>query len=870
MIRRGALGLVTSLLAATLACSSGGASSSGGGGDGPDNGNGGSVGGSGQAKGGSAGGGSSSGTAGKGGPSAGSSGAGTTGTAGTSGTGNASGGSTQPASPIPMPPAVELPPADMSGALRWSDPKTWPNNTVPPAGATVVVPTGKTILLDVVTPNLKSVTINGTLVGDQEKDIGITADWILVKEGRFQIGTTEKPFTRSAVITLTGNSPNDTNEPGMGNKLLGVLNGVLELHGAPVTAAWTQLDADAAVGATSVTLASEPGWKAGDKLVIATSSPNRDEYDVVTVASATGKQVSFKEALKFKHVGTTVTPVPGVTVDTRTEIGLLTHNIVVKGDDSSVTSKIGGHAMFMATPNKGSTVQITNTEFTAMGQFNNLGRYPVHFHVMQANCKGCYIKSSAVHDTVQRGIVVHDSSVTVEDNVIFNTVGHNVIVETPTTEGALLNHNLALVNRPPTPAFTEDTLVSQNDKCASNFWMKSTRNRVTNNVSAGAFSAGFIYDGSPSTPAYFSDNRAHAAMDGGCDAFPTGAGFTAILNREGDATDVLQNFTVYHSKQGYWPELEKEPRATEITKPIIMKNLVAYENDIAVFGRGPGNKSVLEKPFIIGGAGVFNQYGGDQTLIEPTFVNTKGSAVTGHDTTPNVASFTLIMPKFINAPKIVPDLMSWMVYMDDMSVPKGAYVSSVVPFHAAPECTSVSFGEGKEGTFFKCPRRYGYTELDIRDLAAPSTPLHDKMKITRSDGLNFYSLGYQGGEIKWVGGNRGYSAIFDAGLSYNVDTVSAKGYALRLADRELEAPNSKILAETATLQVSVNVNGPPKSVFRKGTGSNPDTTGGAADALKSVGSKADLEAAPLTSYFYDASAKKVWVQISPRWVSIVP
>jgi hypothetical protein len=44
---------------------------------------------------------------------------------------------------------------------RWSDPATWPDNTVPAAGEQVTIASGKQVILDVSPPALGGITLNG-------------------------------------------------------------------------------------------------------------------------------------------------------------------------------------------------------------------------------------------------------------------------------------------------------------------------------------------------------------------------------------------------------------------------------------------------------------------------------------------------------------------------------------------------------------------------------------------------------------------------------------------------------------------------------------------------------------------------------------
>ena len=85
----------------------------------------------------------------------------------------------------------------VSGVLRWSDRKTW-GGELPGAGAQVVVPAGKTILLDIATPSLGALSIEGTLRFD-DRNVALTASSINVT-GTLEIGTVTAPFVNKATI----------------------------------------------------------------------------------------------------------------------------------------------------------------------------------------------------------------------------------------------------------------------------------------------------------------------------------------------------------------------------------------------------------------------------------------------------------------------------------------------------------------------------------------------------------------------------------------------------------------------------------------------------------------------------------------------
>lgn len=66
---------------------------------------------------------------------------------------------------------------------------------------------------------------------------------------------------------------------GMGNKILGAYSGQIKLYGAKKTPTWTTLAATANAGDSTITISETTNWKVGDKLVIAITGRNRDEFE---------------------------------------------------------------------------------------------------------------------------------------------------------------------------------------------------------------------------------------------------------------------------------------------------------------------------------------------------------------------------------------------------------------------------------------------------------------------------------------------------------------------------------------------------------------------------------------------------------------
>ena len=95
-----------------------------------------------------------------------------------------------------------------ASARRWSDPATWPDKKVPAKDAVVTIDRDMNVVLDVNSPELHGLTINGKLSFADDKDLELTTEWIMV-HGELEIGTEAKPHTRQAIITLTDNVKNE-------------------------------------------------------------------------------------------------------------------------------------------------------------------------------------------------------------------------------------------------------------------------------------------------------------------------------------------------------------------------------------------------------------------------------------------------------------------------------------------------------------------------------------------------------------------------------------------------------------------------------------------------------------------------------------
>lgn len=408
----------------------------------------------------------------------------------------------------------------------WSSPTTWGGEVPPRQGESVYIPPGKNIILDISTPILNAILIEGSLTIDDVPGITLDAHYIFVHGGSFTIGTESDPYINDITITIHGNRDSPA-LPNYGNKFIAVRNGVLDIHGDPRTPSWTMLETTAVVGSTSITLQESVNWKVGEQFVIATTSYLIEETEVRTISDiANGNILHFTEPLKFSHYAATENYNSG-SIDMRAEVGLLSRNIKIRGSDEGIDTLHGVHIMLFAPGDEACIGRIENLELFYAGQAYTLGRYPLHFHMIGTVYQS-YIKNNVIHHTFNRATTVHGVYyLTIENNVAYNNMGHAYFIEDGIESQNTIKHNLgintlrsyALLNFDQTPA---------------TFWITNPSNYIIGNHAAGSQSYGFWYfleehpSGPSSTstvwPVYmelgqFQDNTAHSVFKYGLRIF---------------------------------------------------------------------------------------------------------------------------------------------------------------------------------------------------------------------------------------------------------------------------------------------------------------------------------------------------------------
>jgi cell surface hyaluronidase len=378
----------------------------------------------------------------------------------------------------------------------WSDPKSWTSGKVPVAGEAVVIPTGKSIMLDVSPPALKSLEIQGALKF-AEKDLELTAGWIMLHGGQLQIGSSQIPFTKQATITLTGANTGADNM-GMGEKFLGVMmGGQLDLHGQTVKS-WTRLSNTAAKDATTIVVDDSSGWNPGDGVAIASTDYDTAQSEEFTITAKNGNTLTLSGKLKFMHYGQAQT-FAAKTLESRAEVALLRRNIVIRGEEASSKDGFGGHLMVMDT----GKARIENVELTRMGQLKTLKRYPIHFHMQGDNGDGSYVLNSVMHHNFNRCITIHGTGkLLIQNNAAFDTVGHCYFLEDGSETANTLEGNLGFRtrctlqkdgngNQKGCYQLSDTDGLLPTDKDPATFWISNPANIIRGNVAAGSDNIGF-------------------------------------------------------------------------------------------------------------------------------------------------------------------------------------------------------------------------------------------------------------------------------------------------------------------------------------------------------------------------------------------
>ncbi|KAI5609781.1 cell migration-inducing and hyaluronan-binding protein, partial [Silurus asotus] len=356
------------------------------------------------------------------------------------------------------------------------------------------------------------------------------------------------------------------------------------------------------------------GWRPGDRLVVSStgySMYQAEEFTVLPCPTCTAHQVKVEGKPMFLHIGEIVDG-----VDMRAEVGLLSRNILIRGEmeASCYGSELckffsfdtfGGH---LKVEHGFKAVHIQGVEFIHMGQ-QSMGHYPVHFHMNgDVDEKGgydppTYVKDLSIHHSFSRCVTIHGSNgLLVKDVVGYDALGHCFFTEDGPEERNTFEHCLGLLIKASTllPSDRDSRMCRditdgafpgyvakprQDCSATSTFWIANPNNNLIDCAAAGSEETGFwfIFHHVPTGPSegmyspgktehtpmgQFINNRAHSNYRAGM-ILDNG-----VKTTEANAKDKRPYLSLIGSR--YSPHQDADPFKPRV--PALIHHFVAYKN----------------------------------------------------------------------------------------------------------------------------------------------------------------------------------------------------------------------------------------------------------------------------------------------------
>nr|XP_009292515.1 fibrocystin-L isoform X2 [Danio rerio] len=447
---------------------------------------------------------------------------------------------------------------------RWSNTSFWrssPENNfnVPQEGSDVIIPAYVWMVVDVVVPSLNKLKIAGVLeIPDTNNDTSImqynnvvlNATYISIQGGRLIAGWPNEPFRGQLQIILRGSHttpdwllPYGTNQ---GSKVLGVF-GSLDLYGMPHNVYHTKLASTSQAGNSTLSLQESVDWKAGDKILLSTTSYDPWQTEIRTIAAVSdyGRTLTLDQPLTYTHIGESYS-VPGTSRSYQLagNVALLTRNIQIIGQEypDMFTESYGARVLVGTFSGFRGKAQIRNVQFYHTGQegWNDLSdpRYSLVFLNLGWVAGESYISGCSFHDGFAPAIGIFGTDgLSIDDNVIHHTVGEGISVK---GDSNVIQRNLVTLTLWPGSynGRAEDFNFQWNAAIEVN---EATNVTLKGNIVAGYERVGFRIDGEPcpgfsESEAQWSQNEAHGGLYG------------LYMNRDGlPGCSQIQGFTVWRS-----------------------------------------------------------------------------------------------------------------------------------------------------------------------------------------------------------------------------------------------------------------------------------------------------------------------------------
>ncbi|XP_033757813.1 fibrocystin-L-like [Pecten maximus] len=516
----------------------------------------------------------------------------------------------------PPPDPNTVPPVTQRSAdfVFWSESKswTWLNETLPVANTDLTIPEDVWMVADMAIPSFNKVILYGTLEFDHGtspyRDIDLNATHIIILGGRLIIGWPDAPYLGNAQVILRGdwNTPEYTdltNAPTVGSKVLAVFGG-LDLHGIDVGVSWTRLASTVVAGDTTITLAQAVNWTAGSEIVVAPTGYDMWETETFRISSVSqdGLTLTLNSSMLYKHVVHSET-LGGRTINLGAEVGLLSRNVKIVGEDYSKMFKESfGARTLVGTAQQGITeyigyARLSNVEFFHTGQEGYTEFYDARFSLTfldggtVSNIKPSYINKCAFHNGFSPAIGVFGThSLPIEDNVIHHTVWWGIDTSSDDTQ---IRRNLV------TLVVWEGAYQEREE--SFNFRWNGAINApkakliiLEDNVVAGAERTAYRLNAVQCGSSGYGSNQAHSSLMG-FGIFPEDVLSVSCV--------VISNFTIWKSRDAgiYY----QNTLSVEVHNAVLVENTVGTVSFIvgpSAVGHQTAEKYVLIKDSVVVGA----------------------------------------------------------------------------------------------------------------------------------------------------------------------------------------------------------------------------------------------------------------------------
>ena len=133
--------------------------------------------------------------------------------------------------------------------------------------------------------------------------------------------------------------------PMYGNKMIACRFCQLEMWGVTRNVTWTTMNQTANIGDDSIILNEYTDWQVGEEIVIPGTVYGNNQTETRHIARVNGTTIYLDSPLEYQHLSV-IKNFGGIDMPMLDEVGLLTRNVLFRGDpDTSIPNQYGAHIM---------------------------------------------------------------------------------------------------------------------------------------------------------------------------------------------------------------------------------------------------------------------------------------------------------------------------------------------------------------------------------------------------------------------------------------------------------------------------------------------------------------------------------------------